>query len=71
MPNLPDSPPIVVSRILTIASSINTSKIPVLVKSNSVVSSVKLAIEASFLAAKTAKAEATNVPPTQNPRILI
>ena len=61
----------VTSRICTIASSMNTSRMPVWLKSSSVVSKVTLAAGFWPRPASTARAVDSKVPPTQNPRVLI
>ena len=62
---------VVISRSLTAASSMNTSRTPVSLKSSSVVSRVIDSAGCSPRAASTASAVDKIVPPTQKPRVLI
>ena len=71
-PTLPGlSGPSVMSRMRTMLSSMNRSRMPVLEKSRKEVSSVTLAAGCSPRAASTARAVARIVPPMQKPKVLI
>jgi hypothetical protein len=63
--------PSVISRSCTAASSMKMSRMPVSLKSSSVVSRVTELAGCSPRAASTASAVARMVPPTQKPRVLI